>query len=131
MLSAGFSSPVILFGTPLFFGLAHVHHGVSRWQSAPRELQNIVLSTMFQVLYTMLFGALMMDVLVKTENVVTAMLIHSFCNLNGFPNFVFWKNENIPILQRVLVGALYVGGIVLFWNFHWVYDPEAVYFNYL
>ena len=82
-----FSRNFILFFPPLLFGAAHIHHWVLAVRRGEMPVKQAVLSMLFQVAYTTLFGALMMDLLLKTENAIAICLIHSWCNFMGFPNF--------------------------------------------
>lgn len=112
LLAAGFSHRTLLFGTPLFFGLAHVHLSVVKYWKSRDGM--VMVQCLFQVAYTSLFGALMMDVLLRTQNLLAVILIHSFCNLCGFPNLVFWRPPVAPLPKLALVGLCYVGGIALY-----------------
>jgi len=86
--------------TPLFFGMAHIHHAVrSLYQSPPRRNANqntndnkkgnvklVLLSTTFQFVYTTLFGAYATYSFIKTASIPAAVLFHSFCNWMGIPD---------------------------------------------
>jgi len=109
----GFSWPSVVFGAPLFFGLAHVHHGVAsvmRGESA----RAAAFTAAFQTVYTSLFGALEMHVFLRTGHLVSAVVVHSFCNLMGLPrlDLVFAQPRS---RKRVLVAcAAYVAGVSAF-----------------
>lgn len=110
LLAARVSHNTVLFGTPMFFGLAHVHLSAVQWWHTG---DNTVWSQcLFQVFYTTLFGALMMNVLLRTENVLAVIAIHAFCNVCGFPNLLFWRNRPQASWQSLaIVGSCYLLGI--------------------
>jgi prenyl protein peptidase len=86
----------IVFITPLVFGMAHLHHLYTnlRSQTPPGRkypplaawLQCIAVS-LFQFTYTSLFGFFAAFALLRTGNVYGVVLVHSFCNWMGVPQF--------------------------------------------
>jgi len=90
----------IVFGTPLIFGLAHLHH-LSEWilmhqrngqswlstLSTPNVIIPGVARTLFQLVYTSLFGFFVAFVFLRTGNIYSCILAHSFCNWMGLPRF--------------------------------------------
>lgn len=84
-----------LFIAPLYFGLAHLHNAkFSSWQS-----------TMFQVIYSYLFGCLASLIILRTKHLISAVVSHVICNYFGVPKF---SRMHIPglILFIVLFGPL-------------------------
>jgi prenyl protein peptidase len=90
-------SPVrIIFTTPLIFGMAHLHHLAAniRGRTPPNRgsppfivwLQCIAIS-LFQFTYTSLFGFFAAFALLRTGNFYGVVLVHSFCNWMGVPQF--------------------------------------------
>lgn len=90
-------SPVrIVFTTPLIFGMAHLHHLSAnlRTHTPPGHkspplaiwLQCIAVS-LFQFAYTSLFGFFAAFALLRTGNLYAVVLVHSFCNWMGVPQF--------------------------------------------
>jgi len=64
--------------TPLFFGLAHVHHAIVKYQQGGGQpLKFIMAETLFQFIYTSLFGAYTCWVLCCTSSWVDLVIIHS------------------------------------------------------
>ncbi|KAF2826226.1 Abi-domain-containing protein [Ophiobolus disseminans] len=83
-----FSGKQIVFLTPLYFGIAHVHH-LYEFRITHSEVPFIVavLRSLFQFTYTSLFGFFAAFVYLRTGNVFTCMLVHTFCNWMGLPRF--------------------------------------------
>lgn len=85
---AQFSGKQIIFLTPLYFGIAHVHHLYEFRLTHPRTpLPLAVLRSLFQFTYTSLFGFFAAFVFLRTGNVYSVILAHSFCNWMGLPRF--------------------------------------------
>ena len=95
-LLAKVSPTRIVFITPLVFGMAHLHHLYTNLRSQTRSgqkypplaawLQCIAVS-LFQFTYTSLFGFFAAFALLRTGNVYGVVLVHSFCNWMGVPQF--------------------------------------------
>jgi prenyl protein peptidase len=85
---AGFSGKQTVFLTPLYFGIAHLHH-LYEFRITHPEVQMFlaVLRSLFQFTYTSLFGFFATFVYLRTGNVYTCMLAHTFCNWMGLPRF--------------------------------------------
>ncbi|KAI8915638.1 CAAX protease self-immunity-domain-containing protein [Gorgonomyces haynaldii] len=77
---------------PLYFGLAHVHHGYSVYRQS-KKLVPVVVSVVFQFAYTTLFGWFAAYALVRTRSIVGPILAHMFCNYMGFPSFDFMNDR--------------------------------------
>ena len=83
---ADFSAKEIVFLTPLYFGIAHVHHLYEFRLTNPRTpLLVAVLRSLFQFTYTSLFGFFAAFVFIRTGNLFSVILAHSFCNWMGLP----------------------------------------------
>jgi prenyl protein peptidase len=95
-LLAKVSPTRIVFTTPLIFGMAHLHHLAAniRGRTPPGRkspplviwLQCIAVS-LFQFAYTSLFGFFAAFALLRTGNFYGVVLVHSFCNWMGVPQF--------------------------------------------
>lgn len=85
---AQYSGKQVVFLTPLYFGIAHVHH-LYEFRITHPEVPLIVtvLRSLFQFTYTSLFGFFAAFVFIRTGNVYTCMLAHTFCNWMGLPRF--------------------------------------------
>ena len=77
-----------MFLTPLYFGIAHLHH-LYEFRITHSEVPFFiaVLRSLFQFTYTSLFGFFGAFVFIRTGNVYTCMLAHTFCNWMGLPRF--------------------------------------------
>lgn len=85
---ARFSGKKIVFLTPLYFGIAHLHHLYEFRITHPDiSLLVAILRSLFQFTYTSLFGFFAAFVYLRTGNVYTCMLVHTFCNWMGLPRF--------------------------------------------
>ncbi|KAF1829567.1 Abi-domain-containing protein [Decorospora gaudefroyi] len=85
---AQFSGKQIVLLTPLYFGIAHLHHLYEFRITHPEvPLLVSVLRSLFQFTYTSLFGFFAAFIFIRTGNVYTCMLAHTFCNWIGLPRF--------------------------------------------
>ncbi|KAJ4369892.1 CAAX prenyl protease [Neocucurbitaria cava] len=85
---AHFSGTQIIFLTPLYFGIAHLHHLYEFRITHPEvPLFVAILRSLFQFTYTSLFGFFAAFVFIRTGSVYTCMLAHTFCNWMGLPRF--------------------------------------------
>ncbi|OAL01874.1 Abi-domain-containing protein [Phaeosphaeriaceae sp. SRC1lsM3a] len=83
-----YSGTQIVFLTPLYFGIAHLHHLYEfRITHAEVPLVVAVLRSLFQFTYTSLFGFFAAFAYLRTGNVLTCILAHTFCNWMGLPRF--------------------------------------------
>ncbi|KAF1997198.1 CaaX prenyl protein-like proteinase Rce1 [Amniculicola lignicola CBS 123094] len=85
---ARFSGKQIIFLTPLYFGIAHAHHLYEFRLTHPRTpMFMAILRSVFQFAYTSLFGFFAAFVFLRTGNLLSIILAHSFCNVMGLPRF--------------------------------------------
>jgi prenyl protein peptidase len=78
----------IVFTTPLYFGIAHIHHLYEfRLTHAEVPVLPAVLRTIVQFTYTSFFGFFAAFVYLRTGSVYTAIVAHMFCNWMGLPRF--------------------------------------------
>ena len=74
-------------GPSLYFGVAHIHHAWEMVQDGEQSMAYIIMITMFQALYTTIFGTLSNYIyLVTGGNLWSCILLHGICNLLGFPS---------------------------------------------
>lgn len=82
--------------TPLFFGVAHVHHGYDLYKNRNVDFSTAALTVVVQVMYTTVFGVLSNYLFLETgNNLWCPIVVHCICNLMGFPNLsvdrpLFW-----------------------------------------
>ncbi|KAI0090114.1 hypothetical protein BDY19DRAFT_888247 [Irpex rosettiformis] len=110
---AGVSSKKLIFLSPLWFGLAHVHHGwevYHRLGRTAQAVQTAVVSVVFQLAYTTLFGFHCAYLFLKTGSLVPALVSHIFCNIMGLPGF----GSDVAQFphRRVAIILAYVGGML-------------------
>jgi prenyl protein peptidase len=87
-LLAKISPTTTTFITPLYFGIAHIHHFYEFTLTHPHTpLLPILLRSLFQFTYTTLFGWFAAFVYLRSGSLYTVVLIHTFCNWIGFPRF--------------------------------------------
>ena len=92
--------------TPLYFGLAHLHHLYEFRLTHPRvPLFPCVLRTLAQFAYTTLFGWYASFVFVRTGSLPAAVLAHAFCNWMGLPR-VWGRVEGLDRQASGVVGAV-------------------------
>ncbi|KAJ8613109.1 hypothetical protein CTAYLR_004785 [Chrysophaeum taylorii] len=89
LLEAGFSLPRAVFVSPLFFGVAHLHH-LKRHIVEDRMSVAVALAhTALQFAYTTLFGIFTAFLFVRTAHLAAAVASHVFCNYAGLPDLGF------------------------------------------
>lgn len=70
--------------SPILFGFAHLHHAIElRRQN--NSWGQIIITCVFQSIYTTFFGYLTNRVFVNTGSLACCFVAHSFCNYMGFP----------------------------------------------
>ncbi|EDW18353.1 CAAX prenyl protease 2 [Drosophila mojavensis] len=98
-----------VFITPLFFGVAHLHHIAERL-SMGMELSTALLIGVFQFTYTTLFGFYSAYLFARTGHFVAPLLAHALCNHMGLPDVQDLWQQNL--WRRVFAIVLYVVGLV-------------------
>src|ERR1700760_1304094 len=80
-LLARVSPKTVVFATPLYFGIAHIHHYYEFRLTHPHTpALPAVLRSLFQFTYTSLFGFFAAFVFLRNRNLLALILAHSFCN---------------------------------------------------
>ena len=97
--------------SPLFFGVAHLHHLVERLRSGI-DARTAVVVSLFQMAYTTVFGFYSAFLFLRTGHLAAPAVVHCFCNTMGFPDFSEVVHK--PTRERNLLLALYVTGLALF-----------------
>jgi prenyl protein peptidase len=97
---------------PLFFGVAHLHHAVERVRKGQAVAAAVAVS-LFQMVYTTLFGAYSAFLFLRTGHLAAPVLTHSLCNFMGFPDVgeIFRRPTTG---ERAGLAAAYVMGAVSF-----------------
>lgn len=87
-LAAPVSESFLVFVTPLFFGIGHLHHA---WELVVDEIeyspQFIIFRTLFQFCFTTIFGWYASFLFLRFGSVWPCLAVHTFCNALGPPNF--------------------------------------------
>ncbi|AOA64666.1 CAAX prenyl protease 2 involved in a-factor maturation [Komagataella phaffii CBS 7435] len=83
----------LIMVSSLYFGIAHLHHAVELYHCKRYSLTTITISTAFQWSYTTLFGIYASFLYLRTGSVWSAIVVHSFCNMMGFPRLTFGRDE--------------------------------------
>ncbi|KAG9291485.1 hypothetical protein G9A89_021904 [Geosiphon pyriformis] len=92
LVYSGYHPSHIIFYSPLFFGIAHLHHAWEYFVNNGRDAiaaQVAIQRAIFQLLYTTLFGWLATFLFLRTgisTFILAPFLSHSFCNIMGFPS---------------------------------------------
>jgi len=101
LMGSGLSRSFVIFVSPFFFGAAHLHHVFA---GVP------VISVLFQFGFTTVFGWLSGYIFVRTGSLLSAILVHSFCNMMGFPEF-----HRVPShREKNVLIVCFLSGIVFF-----------------
>ena len=87
-LMAKVSTSNMIFVTPLYFGIAHVHHLYEFKLTHPHTpWPPAIFRSIFQFGYTTLFGWFASFLYLRTGSIYACILIHTFCNWAGLPRF--------------------------------------------
>ncbi|KAK0565958.1 CAAX prenyl protease [Tilletia horrida] len=95
--ASGSSNTVKIFVTPLYFGVAHMHHAWETYVKGGRTRQALVrgvLQSVFQFGYTTLFGWYANFVFLRTNSILAPIICHSFCNMMGLPDIASALEEH-------------------------------------
>lgn len=96
----------MVFLTPLYFGIAHVHHFYEYRLTHPHTpLLPALLRVVIQFAYTSLFGFYATFIFLRTGSLPAVVLAHSFCNLCGLPRVWGRVEAGIPIGPPVPLGT--------------------------
>lgn len=82
---AGLGTGRIILTTPLFFGIAHVHHVYEKTITKSATLTHAILISSIQFAYTTMFGWLASFLFMRTGSLWICVAVHSFCNGMGLP----------------------------------------------
>jgi prenyl protein peptidase len=112
---------VILIG-PLYFGVAHLHHLFESLRSGQPVLP-AMLTTLFQMLYTYIFGVIAIILLLRTGNILSPITSHIICNIQGLPNTDFMIKPGDPYRSgklsclysyKIILLIAHIAGLALF-----------------
>ncbi|RVD88145.1 uncharacterized protein DFL_002341 [Arthrobotrys flagrans] len=109
------SLTTLVFLTPLYFGIAHLHHFYEFRLTHPDVSFHFgLIRSLIQFTYTTLFGWFAAWVFLRYGSLWTAIVVHSFCNVMGLPRFwgaleVGWKTWVYYTVLVVGAGGFYYG----------------------
>lgn len=105
----------IVFTTPLYFGIAHIHHFYEFRLTHPDiSILVALLRPVFQFGYTTIFGWYASFIYLRTGSLWAAFLVHSFCNWNGLPRF--WGRVEVePRFRMGGNGPLHIGWTAMYY----------------
>ncbi|KAI0078591.1 hypothetical protein K474DRAFT_1660184 [Panus rudis PR-1116 ss-1] len=120
----------MIFLTPLWFGVAHLHHAweiYNRYGRTSSALQRAIFSTVFQLGYTTLFGAHCAFLFLRTGSLLPPMISHVFCNIMGLPGFA--NDVAMFPRRRLLIIITYLAGVVgyIYTMRHWTTAQDSLY----
>ncbi|KAK4684851.1 prenyl protein peptidase, partial [Tremellales sp. Uapishka_1] len=112
---ARFSVFGMVFGTPLWFGIAHAHHALETFRkngSTSQAAIQALAGCLFQLTYTTLFGWFASYLFVRTGSILPPLASHIFCNLMGIylPSTAIQRYPS----ERSWIWLAYVGGLAGF-----------------
>lgn len=86
LISPAPSPQTLTFTTPLYFGIAHIHHFYEYKLTHPfTPTLPALLRSLIQFGYTTVFGWYATFLFLRTGNVWGVIFVHSFCNWMGLP----------------------------------------------
>jgi hypothetical protein len=100
--------------TPLFFGVAHLHHIVEGLKMQDTPFRLLLAQHTFQFVYTYIFGVYSSYLFLRTGNFFSSFLCHSFCNLMGFPNINELINEFRGRPKQIVILNYFIGFLLFF-----------------
>ncbi len=102
LLAGGWGQSAVIFGTPLLFGLAHVHHLINLVRQQGMTVQQGAVKVIFQLAYTTLFGIYASFVLIRTGQLNAVFLAHAFCNVMEVPQLGWLLNPQHELAPHKL-----------------------------
>jgi prenyl protein peptidase len=112
ILKPDFSNRELVWITPLFFGIAHIHH----FFTSENEYLEALMVTLVQFCYTTLFGFFATFVLLKTDSLMGCIVSHVFCNYWGLPSMQFYNGSFKSKLLMIVHGIGVFGFAIIIYN---------------
>ena len=110
-----------IFISPLFFGLAHLHHMLEHFYRNSHENDHrlppwsILFIHFFQFTYTYIFGVYSSFLFLRTGHFIPPFLVHALCNCLGLPDLSsLFDRRDRRVKRKVFFAACYVIGVCLF-----------------
>ncbi|OLL22039.1 putative CAAX prenyl protease 2, partial [Neolecta irregularis DAH-3] len=102
----------IIFLTPFFFGIAHLHHFYEFYLSKPELWRLGIFRSVFQFSYTTIFGWYAVFLFLRLETLWAPVIAHAFCNVMGLPRL--WGRVNGGLINTVAYYLILISGMVGF-----------------
>jgi len=100
------SPTTLVFATPLYFGIAHIHHFYEYTLTHPfTPTLPALLRSLLQFGYTTVFGWYATFLFLRTGSLWGVVLVHSFCNCMGLPR-VWGRVGGVTVEGGVVGGPL-------------------------
>ncbi len=96
----------------VMFGFAHSHHFLSqRYLNSDIRRVNAI-AALEQMTYTTLFGMYASLLYLKTRFLLTPIIVHSYCNLMGLPDFESIFSSRFAICLTLIGFILWIFGLI-------------------
>jgi len=130
LIAGGWGFSWTVLGSPLLFGIAHLHHLIGMVRARTHSMQQAIFRVGFQLMYTTIFGIYASFLYLRTGQLLSCFLCHSCCNMLGFPDF-FWLFRPDHPLRKAVMGTAYVLGLWLFTKFLYTLTDPSLYHSWL
>ncbi|KAF8493314.1 hypothetical protein JB92DRAFT_2999951 [Gautieria morchelliformis] len=100
-----------LFITPLWFGVAHLHHAYelyNKFGCTRSALKRAIMTCLVQMVYTTLFGAYASFLLLRSGSITPAITAHMTANVMGLPH-PGWELRQHPKHNKLIFVAYFIG----------------------
>ncbi|KAF4577474.1 hypothetical protein EYR40_003015 [Pleurotus pulmonarius] len=129
---SGASKTKMIMLAPLSFGVAHVHHAwdiFNRYGRTPAAAKRALLTALFQLSYTTLFGSFVSYLFLRTGSILPPITAHIFCNVMGLPQLGY-EVSRFPKQKRFIYLA-YMTGVLGFVMklVPWTKTPYSLYWQ--
>lgn len=102
-LARGTDKLTMIFVTPLFFGAAHFHHAYEMYlEGQCKSKIQILCITLFQFLYTTIFGWYCAYLFLTTGSVWSCVAVHVLCNSLGVPEWTLDTRKKTLVYRTFL-----------------------------
>lgn len=110
------SDKKIMLLLPILFGVAHIHHAYELYRTKDLPASIVAFDALVKTTYTTIFGILanyIYFIKFESTNLGASTLIHTICNLIGFPTIILSQRS---YLVNILYYLLIITGILGFYH---------------
>ena len=110
----------LMLTTPLYFGIAHLHHAWEMYQAGGctnRARTSALLTSALQFVYTTVFGWYASFLFMRTGTVWAPLLAHVLCNVMGLPRLAPFPYANT--VQKAACTCAHLAGLGAFMYALW------------